>query len=114
VPVSGVVTYGGQPVANVNVTFLGADGAVATGVTDAQGQFTRLSPNRPGDGALPGDYKVTITPKSDVAAEPSGPIDYQLQTGPPFPVKYMTLEASDLTATVTAGAENNFTFELVD
>ncbi len=114
VPVSGAVTYNGEPVADVNVTFLGADGAVATGATDAQGQFAKLSPNVPGEGALPGEYKVTITPKTNIPDDPSGPISYAAPAPPPFPAKYMAMETSDLKATVSAGEENKFTFELKD
>lgn len=114
VPVTGTVTYQGQPVADVNVTFLGADGLLATGSTDAQGNFGRLRPQGPGEGALPGEYRVTITPKSNVSADSSDTISYEMVSAPPFPNKYMTLETTDLTASVAAGSDNHFTFELSD
>ena len=114
VPVSGTVTYQGQPVSEVHVTFLGPDGLVARGTTDAQGQFSKLHPNRPGEGAIPADYVVTITPASDSSADPSGTISYDLAAAPPFPTKYMTMETTDLRATVSAGSDNQFTFELKD
>jgi hypothetical protein len=114
VPVTGTVTYQGQPVADVNVTFLGADGLVATGSTDAQGQFANLRPHGSGEGALPGEYRVTITPKSNVSDDPSGAISYEMVSRPPFPNKYLTLETTDLTATVATGSDNHFPFELTD
>ncbi len=114
VPVTGTVTYQGQPVADVNVTFLGADGLLATGSTDAQGQFANLRPHGAGEGALPGEYRVTITPKSNVSADPSETISYELAAPPPFPAKYMAMETTDLTATVAAGSDNHFPFELTD
>jgi hypothetical protein len=112
VPVSGTVTYQGQPLADVNVTFLGPEGLVATGTTDAQGQFSKLDSNRGGEGAVPGEYRVTITPKSNVPADPSATVSYEMASAPPFPPKYMTLETTDLKATVAAGSDNTFTFDL--
>jgi hypothetical protein len=63
VPVSGVVTVeGGGPLAEVNVTFLpiSGKGRPATGQTDSEGYF-QLTTYQPDDGALPGEYKVTIS-----------------------------------------------------
>ena len=100
--------------ADVNVTFLGTDGLLAIGSTDAQGQFANLRPNGPGEGALPGEYRVTITPRSNVSGDPSETISYEMVSAPPFPNKYLTLETTDLTATVVAGSDNHFPFELTD
>ena len=62
VPVSGTVTFQGKPVGNANVTFLStaSNGKSASGQTDEAGnyQLTSYSPN---DGAIPGDYIVTVT-----------------------------------------------------
>jgi hypothetical protein len=61
VPVKGVVTYNGKPLANAFVQFIPEDGGGrdASGTTDANGAF-QLSTFRPNDGALPGSYKVTV------------------------------------------------------
>jgi hypothetical protein len=112
VPVSGTVTYQSQPLADVNVTFLGPEGLVATGTTDAQGRFSKLHPNRPGEGAVPAEYRVTITPKSNVSGDSTETISYEMASVPPFPPKYMTMETTDLRATVAAGSDNTFTFDL--
>ena len=61
-PVSGVVKLDGQPVEGAMVTFVPAGagkGQIASGMTDKEGVF-RLTTTTPGDGAFPGDYKVTI------------------------------------------------------
>jgi len=65
VPVKGTVKLGGAAVPGAAVTFTptGA-GTVATGITNAQGEFS-LQTFVAGDGAIPGEYKVVIS-KSQV------------------------------------------------
>lgn len=61
VPVSGVLTYQGQPLESYRVTFYPEQGERASsGLTDAEGKFT-LGTNREGDGAPPGRYKVVVS-----------------------------------------------------
>ena len=80
VPVSGRVTWRGNPVEKATVTFSrGANdialGEVAIGGTDADGRFemtTHFAGQSSGQGALPGDYTVTISkpiPPPGVTAE---------------------------------------------
>src|SRR3954471_22011122 len=59
VPVTGVVLFNGQPAAEAEVMFNPKTGRLATGVTDASGRF-KLATFKPDDGALPGDYVVTL------------------------------------------------------
>jgi hypothetical protein len=63
VPVEGRVTLDGQPVEKAAVVFEREDGAgrPASATTDSDGVF-HLTTYKPGDGALPGQYKVIITP----------------------------------------------------
>jgi len=59
VGVSGVVTRGGQPVENVQVTFMPETGRPAWGATDAEGRYTLEFAQ--GDlGIVPGKYKVVV------------------------------------------------------
>jgi hypothetical protein len=62
-PVSGKVTYKGEPVANASISFVAsgenAEKRGATGVVK-DGYYT-LSTMGGDDGAFPGDYKVAIT-----------------------------------------------------
>jgi len=62
VRVNGSVTLDGKPLAGATVTFVpagAARGRMAGGITDGDGQF-RLTTFAEGDGALPGEYKVTV------------------------------------------------------
>lgn len=121
VPVSGKVTYQGQPVDGAIVTFipLGTQRA-ATGRTDASGLY-RLSTLEADDGAMPGDYQVTIA-KTEV----SGTRDSEEDAPPPVinsglppiytkelvPVKYKNAQLSGLTAQVSDSGANELSFDL--
>ena len=62
-PVSGTVTYNGQPLEKGAISFVPDKGAGATGAIE-KGSYT-LSTGGEGDGALPGKYKVAVTAKED-------------------------------------------------
>jgi len=110
VPAGGTVTYKGQPVADANVMFTPEGGGeIATGRTDAQGKFS-LGVAKPGDGAVPGEYRVSLTPKEAPRAEG----DYSASAPPPFPVQYTNATGSTLKATVKRGEKNDFPLELKD
>src|SRR5262249_58322349 len=58
----GIVTVNGQPLAGATVTFHPAEEGrrPASGRTDDDGTF-ELTTFHPGDGALPGTYKITVS-----------------------------------------------------
>jgi len=62
--VEGTVTYNGEPIQGVNVTFNPLDAGEqlsAGGLTDARGRFTLTAGGSPtGSGARPGSYDVTF------------------------------------------------------
>ena len=62
-PVSGKVTYNGQPLEKGSISFVPEKGASATGSIE-HGDYA-LSTEGNNDGALPGKYKVTIMAKED-------------------------------------------------
>jgi hypothetical protein len=114
VPGSGTVTHKGQPVADATVLFTpvgagDAAGMMARGTTDAQGKFS-LTTNKPNDGVVPGDYRVSVSPKTK--ERPEG--DYSADPPPPFPQKYTDPTATDLKVTVKSGGSNDFPLELKD
>lgn len=60
VKVAGTVTLDGAPLEGVTVMFIPAkEGRQATGITDSDGKF-ELTTIKSHDGALPGEYKVTV------------------------------------------------------
>jgi len=110
--VSGKVTYNGKPVPLGTVVFQANDpnGHNATGAIGSDGSYT-LQTEKPGDGALLVDYKVSISAieGGEVA------LDYV----PPKPIKpkrlvpeqYENPETSGLTRKVESGS-NMFNFDL--
>jgi len=68
VKVTGTVTFDGSPLPNAVVKFIPTEkgGREATGLTNADGTF-QLETFAARDGALPGDYKVTVQYQEPVA-----------------------------------------------
>lgn len=114
VPVTGIVTYQGKPIPKVSIAFIPEKGMLASGKTDDKGRFSLMT-NRPGDGAMVGSYKVSISFVPDEIPEMQG-----LTDGPPkkpdspIPEKYGSPQTSGLTAAVVKNEKNDFTFELTD
>ncbi len=116
VPAGGTVTVKGQPAGGALVVFHpkapgGDTGPKPVATTSPDGTFT-LTTSASGDGAPPGDYGVTVVwpgkgkdAKLALGSEGSAAPD---QLGG----RYGDPRAPKLTATVTAGGPNRFTFEL--
>jgi hypothetical protein len=110
--VSGKVTYNGQPVIRGTVSFkpVNPEGKIATGAIQPDGSYS-LQTEEPGDGALPGDYKVGISAPAEeevlqyIPAKPITPKSL-------IPEKYGNPDSSGLTAKVEAGKSNDIPFEL--
>jgi len=91
-----------------------AQAPATRGKSDRGGRFdvaTYFGPDEQPAGALPGDYKVTVT-KID---EPKGAFDPHKDPPPKnhLPAKYRTPQTSSLTATIKPG-RNRVTLELND
>ena len=128
--VKGKVTYNSAPVADAVVTFAPTEGPIATGITDANGEFTLTTGGEPG--AVIGDHTVSIAKAATSAegvTEEMTEEDYQKMmsksgdsladvTGEEkdgIPGKYSVPETSGLTKTVSSNAsENECNFELTD
>jgi hypothetical protein len=110
IPVSGQVTLDGVAVEECAVLFTPAGaGPAASGTTDSQGQFQLNTLNRPG--AMPGQYRVTLTKQrmTGMAGSVPGPNGVRIEWI--VPQKYNTPETSGLRRTVTP-QEHEFVLEL--
>jgi hypothetical protein len=135
-PVSGTVTYKGAPLPKGQITFAPASGSGqgASGKIE-NGAFT-LSTLNPGDGVLPGDYKVSIDTRQEDEEKLKAEADavfakkgkgmeklsmipqeltakYRKLAKSSIPERYMNPETSKLTAKVDP-ASLKFNFELTD
>jgi len=132
VQVAGVVKYHGEPVEGATITFNPPTkpGDVklraAFGVTDGQGRFqlTTVSSN---DGAIPGDYLVTVSKQTSVGRAPD-PTDEEKDYVPPeeneskaapvavtlIPAKYALPVTSGLKAEVKDQDRQTLDVELKD
>ncbi len=71
IPVTGEITYQGEPVEKASVTLVSSDpkGKNATGLTNDQGVFTLqtyIDPTHSLNGAIAGDYHLTVTKTDEV------------------------------------------------
>lgn len=131
-PVSGRVTYKGQPVEGAKVTFR-TEGSprVGTGITNANGEY-ELTTFDTNDGAVVGEHRVTIakfeqevdsaesegydpenpgaTYSQQMMSAASGKDKLESQ----LPAKYADPATTPLTRTVVAGEDNVFNFEIED
>ena len=120
---SGVVTFKGAPVEGATVTLVPntKDGQGAFGTTDQEGRFV-LGTYEAGDGAVPGEYLVTVKkveqsgsgsqptpddPNYDPTATPEPPKNL-------LPEKYADIAKSGLKATIGTDARDDLNFELVE
>lgn len=111
--VTGKVTYQGNPVPNVAVTFTPASGRPGTGTTDASGVYT-ISTFGDGDGAVPGMHTVTLS-TTETPPMPGTPEAAAAEAkGPPFPAKYTDPTKTDLKKEVKADGDNEINLELTD
>lgn len=128
--VSGTVTYQGKPVDGAAVMFVSSgQEKPATGTTDAEGHF-KLTTFTADDGAMPGNYKVTISktvtndPMAGKSPEEISQTFASLKAqGKPIPKaetkylvpqKYISSASTPESATVKRGEENTFNFDLKD
>ena len=133
--VTGVVTLNGEPVSGATIRFTteSEEGESATGITDASGRYTLTSSSATdgGRGALPGEYRVSISkldvpPNPDQEAYDRGEISYdELQVRLErnrgaggsarelMPARTAVPRTTDLRATVVSG-RNTFNFDLTN
>jgi hypothetical protein len=117
-PVSGTVTWKGQPLEGATLVFIPSDekGESAAAKSDAQGKF-EVTTFKQGDGARPGEYRVRVSKYEEVKRDPKAKnLTYEEEqaapdfdptarpTPPPknlLPKKYESESSSGITHTVT-------------
>src|SRR5262245_19257502 len=112
-PVSGTVTYKGQPLENAIVVFIPVEPDVlpASGLTDAKGRYQLLT-KVPGDGVRLGKHRVTITARAPDRASKG---EIGMPTEPAallIPRKYTMPDTSGLVAEVRSGGSTSTDFAL--
>lgn len=118
VPVTGKVSYNGQPVTSGTLMLIpaGEGGYGATGQIQSDGTF-QLTSFKPNDGAAPGNYKVTIQvfPDEESGGEELGLPGAEFGAGkkPPIPLGYSDPETTKLTALIN-DAETELDLKLED
>jgi hypothetical protein len=110
--VSGKVTYNGKPVPKGTITFVSTKegGRNAVGSIETDGSY-RVQTEQPGDGAILGDYKVTVYAHDEAVLDyiPPKPVEPKILS----PTKYENPNTTDLKATVQRGS-NTINFDLKD
>ncbi len=104
VPVRGVITLDGQPIAGATVTFVprAKGGRTAAARTDGNGKYS-LTTFDSGDGAAPGAYALVVVLKK---TGPDGRAEWIVSP------KYSNAETSGLTVEVVRQGPNEFDFDL--
>lgn len=105
-PVTGTVVWKGKPVEGAIVAFTPATGgAPASAVTDATGVF-RLTTKVSGDGAVAGEYSVTVAKYQSTVDEPTPAPSADAKADPfditnEYPTGYDEMEESELAAAIS-------------
>ncbi|MEX1230632.1 MAG: carboxypeptidase-like regulatory domain-containing protein [Planctomycetaceae bacterium] len=103
VPTTGTVKLDGAPLSGVTVQFIpdDAEKRSASGTTDDSGNYS-LQTFRPGDGAIPGSYKVTVVrpPADDAVPDKTAAAPVEEMAG--IPAKYTSPATTDIKVTVEA------------
>jgi hypothetical protein len=131
VPVSGTITRNGNPLEGAAVSFIpDVGGESATGITDSAGKY-QLTTRQKDDGAVPGQYKVTIAKYAGQSTATTAPgeatADYDISNEYPegynpdtqdstpsrnlLPLKYASPGTSGFEANVVEG-ENTIDFDV--
>jgi hypothetical protein len=108
--VQGLVTFRGEPLAGATIFFVPEKGPRATAETDAKGTF-KLMTYRPGDGAVPGEFKVSV---AKYVLDPATAKNSTPSTKNEVPERYGNTTSSMLRAKVEKGKKNEFKFELTE
>jgi hypothetical protein len=114
--VTGQITQQGKPLELVHVEFWPTAGMRSFGKTDSEGRFTLQLDDRSAAGAVPGTHKVILRDtwhmQDDYIDDGGDWVDNSKGRKSRISSKYSNAESSDLSASVTLGQPNHFTFEI--
>jgi hypothetical protein len=124
VPVTGSVTYKGEPIAEALVTFLPAESSAsdrgASATTDAKGEFTLKTIAATKSGAMLGNYIVLVEKKIPVNSSGKALTEEEIKQAIFMPImknllpsKYEKKDSTEFTVTVEK-KKNSFKLELKD
>lgn len=108
--VTGKVSYRNQPVTDAQVMFVSASGRPAFGKTDHEGRFDLMT-YLPGDGAVPGEHRITVIKNMPLPTTPDDPYTRFQNV---LPKEYESIETTVLKETVTLQGDNDFELILED
>lgn len=112
VPAAGTVTSQGAPLAGATVVFLPVGGThAASALTDETGRFM-LTAFPPHQGAVAGEYQVTVSKTESVEVQTGDPDSHATQSRSLIAEKYADAAQSGLTATIPAEGIDTLKFEL--
>lgn len=120
VPVSGTLKIGGNPAANVQVTFIPVDAEVkgCSGNTDENGKFSMFTGQLGTPGAMKGKYKVVARSlvadegaykddrTDDVDTLTDGGTAQKVESDPLVPDKYRSVQTTDKEVEITKKESN--------
>lgn len=116
VPVTGSVTFSGQPVPYGSLLFVPVNpGPSAQANLKKDGTFV-VGTYQTSDGMIPGEYRVSINGQMtvpDMNATETPDADAILPNATPLPDKFGNEATSGLTATISETGKNTLVFELV-
>ncbi len=110
IPVTGKVTYKGEPLSNATVSFTAnGTGKSCDAITNEAGEFSLQTYLPNGDakaGAVAGEYEVTVIKLDESNLSMSAPPKHLL------PVKYSRTKTSGLSASISGAGGQQLLFEL--
>ena len=112
VPLAGVVTYKGSPVADADIVFYPAKGPAGNAKSDAKGAF-QIKTNGQAGGVV-GQNKVTVVAAATSTIPPSDGRATEFMNKSTVPAKYSSETTTDLVVDVPGGGNSKLQLELKD
>lgn len=112
VPLTGVVTYKGSPVADADIVFYPTKGPAGSAKSDSKGAFQIKTNGQ--SGGTPGQNKVTVVASGTSTVPPSDGRATEFMNKSTLPAKYSSETTTDLVVDVPSGGNSSLQLELKD